>query len=207
MAFTDFPASVSRHPDELYKNGIQRGSFIPAIELIKERFEIVDLDSETGRVLVPKCSLLSDPPLRKLDYRKLPRALSNVYYHPLDTATHTEMSKLFKAFAPDPVSDRKVSLAWGREMVVPESYEDVARLTFGDLCNRPLSAPDYLEISAHFGTVFVEGVPRMGVGERDQARRFITFIDGAPPSLSSPYLQLTITACYENKVCHIVCLL
>ena len=41
----------SRHPDELYKNGIQRGSFLPAIELIKERFEIVDLNSETGMIL------------------------------------------------------------------------------------------------------------------------------------------------------------
>jgi len=39
----------SRHPDELYINGIQRESFIPAIELIKERFQVVDLDSGTGK--------------------------------------------------------------------------------------------------------------------------------------------------------------
>ncbi len=41
--------TISRHPDDLYINGIQRESFIPAIELIKDRFEVVDLDSGTGK--------------------------------------------------------------------------------------------------------------------------------------------------------------
>ncbi|ORY21376.1 AFG1-like ATPase-domain-containing protein [Naematelia encephala] len=158
----------NRHPDELYMNGIQRSSFIPAIELIKQRFEVVDLNSET-------------------DYRKLPRALSKVYFHPLTPSTHSEMSKLFHSLASsDPhgseiVSDRRLPL-WGRELKVPSSSASVARFRFDDLCNRPLSAADYLEVTGRFSTVFVEGVPRMGLGERDQARRFITFID----------------ACYEN---------
>ena len=182
-------ALVSRHPDELYKNGIQRSSFIPAIELIKQRFEVVDLDSETG-MLFP-CHLPIDLILIwHLDYRKLPRALSNVYYHPLDPSTHTEMSKLFHAFAPEPVSHRKIRLAWGREFAVPESYEDVARFSFEDLCNKPFSAADYLEVTGHFGTVFVEGVPRLGIGERDQARRFITFIDGTSEALLPVSAQL-----------------
>lgn len=88
------------------------------------------------------------------------------------------MDKLFKAFAPEPAGGRTIRLAWGRGLAVPESFEDVAKFTFGDLCNKPMSAADYLEVTGHFGTVFVEGVPRMGIGERDQARRFITFIDG-----------------------------
>ena len=87
------------------------------------------------------------------------------------------MSKLFRAFAPNPVSNRKIPL-WGRELVVPESDDGVARFSFEDLCDRPLSAADYLEVTGHFATVFVEGIPRMGMSSRDQARRFITFIDG-----------------------------
>jgi len=55
----------NRHPDELYKNGIQRSSFLPCIELLKEHFDVTDLDSGT-------------------DYRRIPRALSHVYYHPLN---------------------------------------------------------------------------------------------------------------------------
>lgn len=75
------------------------------------------------------------------------------------------------------VSNRKISL-WGRTINVPESSNTVARFKFADLCDRPLSAADYLEITNRFPTIFVEGVPNMGLSERDQARRFITFIDG-----------------------------
>lgn len=93
------------------------------------------------------------------------------------------MSKLFESFATsDPDSteviyDRKMPL-WGRQLTVPESSGGVAKFSFTDLCNKPLSAADYLEVTGRFGTVFVENVPQLGIGERDQARRFITFIDG-----------------------------
>ena len=75
------------------------------------------------------------------------------------------------------VQDRTISL-WGRTIKVPYSSNSVARFGFKDLCDRPLSAADYLEITNRFPTIFVEGVPNMGLSERDQARRFITFIDG-----------------------------
>lgn len=93
------------------------------------------------------------------------------------------MSKLFHSLAETDtvssivVSDRKIPL-WGRTLRVPESSGSVARFKFADLCNKPLSAADYLEVTETFGTVFVEDIPRLGLGERDQARRFITFIDG-----------------------------
>ncbi|WVO14581.1 hypothetical protein L204_102216 [Cryptococcus depauperatus] len=159
----------NRHPDELYINGIQRQSFIPAIELIKEKFRVVDLDSGT-------------------DYRKIPRALSKVFYHPLSPSVKSELNKLFHSLASlDPVSseivENRVIRLWGRDLRVPKSSGSVARFTFSDLCDKPLSAADYLEITENFGTVFVEDIPRLGLSERDQARRFITFID----------------ACYENK--------
>lgn len=186
----------SRHPDELYKNGIQRSSFIPAIDLLKERFEVVDLNSETGESFSNPGGNPSQHCV--VDYRKLPRALSNVYYHPLNPSVHGEMTKLFKAFAPEPVAKRKIPL-WGRELVVPVSYKDVAKFQFADLCDRPLSAADYLEVTGQFGTVFVEGVPRMGLNERDTARRFITFIDGKSPSERLDQ-TLMVVACYENKV-------
>lgn len=121
--------------------------------------------------------------LTKADYRKIPRALNKVYFSPMTHENKLEMSKLFDSLtSADPVStqvvqNRKLPI-WGRELVVPESSGSVARFSFGDLCNKPLSAADYLEVTGKFGTLFVEGVPRMGLGERDQARRFITFVDG-----------------------------
>lgn len=162
----------SRHPDELYKNGIQRSSFVPCIDLIKKRFDVVDLDSGT-------------------DYRRIPRALSKTYFSPLNDETRAEMRKSFEGLTnPSPsineskkeesdpvVMDRKLSL-WGRKLNVPESTKDVARFSFHDLCAKPLSSADYLEITRTFGTIFVEDVARMGLNEKDMARRFITFIDG-----------------------------
>ncbi|KDQ64431.1 hypothetical protein JAAARDRAFT_28064 [Jaapia argillacea MUCL 33604] len=159
----------NRHPDELYKNGIQRSSFIPCIDLLKTRFQVTDLDSGT-------------------DYRRIPRALSHVYHHPLSPSTHAEMSKLFNAIIsssphPSPVIPNRPLKIWGRELLVPESTEDVARFSFDALCGKPLSAADYIEVTRKFGTVFVERVPKMDLGMKDLARRFITFVD----------------ACYESK--------
>jgi protein AFG1 len=62
--------------------------------------------------------------------------------------------------------------------VIPESSGSIARFKFSDLCDKPLSAADYLELTGRYGTVIVEAIPRLGLGERDQARRFITFVDG-----------------------------
>ena len=117
------------------------------------------------------------------DYRKIPRSLSHTYYHPLTSAVQSEMGKLFEsivstdAVSTDLVENRRLPL-WGRHLTVPESSGSVAKFTFNDLCGKPLSAADYMEVTNNFGTVFVEGIPRMGLSERDQARRFITFIDG-----------------------------
>lgn len=80
--------------------------------------------------------------------------------------------------------NRKLT-TWGRTITVPESSSKVAKFRFDDLCGRAMSAADYLEITKNFGTIFLLDVPKMGLSEKDLARRFITFID----------------ACYDSKVC------
>ncbi|KAG9127392.1 hypothetical protein FRC07_014337 [Ceratobasidium sp. 392] len=137
------------------------------VQLLKERFHVVDLDSPT-------------------DYRKIPRALSKVYFDPLTPANQTEIDKLFKAFASaadeEIVTDRTLSI-WGRKLRIPESAGTTARFSFQELCGKPLSAADYIEVTRAFETIFVTDVPSMNLGQKDMARRFITFID----------------ACYESK--------
>ncbi|EAU84331.2 AFG1 family mitochondrial ATPase [Coprinopsis cinerea okayama7 len=158
----------NRHPNDLYKNGIQRASFLPAIDLLNTQLRVTDLDSGT-------------------DYRRIPRALSKVYYDPLTPENEQEVNKLFDSFASadpsdPPIRNRKI-ITWGRELVVPESTSKVAKFEFEDLCNQPLSAADYLEITKNFSTIFILNIPKMGLDKKDLARRFITFID----------------ACYESK--------
>ena len=162
-------ALYSRHPDELYKNGIQRSSFIPCIELLKEHFDVTDLDSGTGLFLFfpvfPSLTSL-------LDYRRIPRALSHVYYHPLSDENRHEVEKIFNALASsdptDPIITNRKLETWGRRIVIPESSSSVAKFTFDDLCGKPLSAADYLEVTKQFGTVFVLDVPKMGLDTKDK---------------------------------------
>ncbi|KAH8118701.1 AFG1-like ATPase-domain-containing protein [Phellopilus nigrolimitatus] len=157
----------NRHPDELYRNGIQRSSFIPCIELLKSKFDVINLDSGT-------------------DYRRIPRALSHVYFDPLSPENVKEANKIFTAIATrdgENVShDRRLKI-WGRTLHVPESTSHVAKFTFDELCGHALSAADYLEVTKTFHTVFVTDVPQMNLGQKDKARRFITFVD----------------ACYESR--------
>ncbi|KAJ7129365.1 AFG1-like ATPase-domain-containing protein [Mycena epipterygia] len=160
----------NRHPDDLYKNGIQRSSFIPTIELLKSQFEVTDLDSGT-------------------DYRRMARLASSVkpYHHPLTPETTKKIGSIFDSLTSshddDPVVRNRKLHIWGRTLLVPASTSTVAKFTFQELCGSPLSAADYLEITRVFGTVFLLDVCKMGVDRKDLARRFITFID----------------ACYENK--------
>ncbi|GJN87776.1 hypothetical protein Rhopal_000731-T1 [Rhodotorula paludigena] len=155
----------NRAPDDLYKNGIQREQFMPCIDLIKNSFVVHCLDSD-------------------IDYRKRPRELSRVYFNPINDATRAEFAKLFESschvLTPGEaiVSDRVLSV-WGRPVHVPTSTSQVAQFTFVELCGQPHSAADYLEITKTFGTIFLSDVPQLGLETKDQARRFILFVDAA----------------------------
>lgn len=114
------------------------------------------------------------------DYRKIPRALSKVYFSPITPEHASEVEKLFKALTHDDevIAARPLSV-WGRNIDVPLSSPTVARFTFDDLCGKALSASDYIEITKTFETIFVTNVPQLTLNTKDVARRFILFIDAA----------------------------
>jgi peroxisome-assembly ATPase len=150
----------NRHPDDLYKNGIQREHFIPCINLLKTELQVLNLDSET-------------------DYRKVPRPPSGVYHHPLDQAATHHADKWFEYLGdlkndpPHPATQE----VWGREIQVPIASGRAARFSFQQLLGRATGAADYLELVRHYDAFIVTDVPGMTLRERDLARRFITFID------------------------------
>lgn len=76
------------------------------------------------------------------------------------------------------VTDRTLNI-WGRKLRIPESAGTTARFSFQELCGKPLSAADYIEVTRTFETIFVTDIPSMTLSQKDMARRFITFIDGA----------------------------
>lgn len=110
------------------------------------------------------------------DYRRIPRALSNVYFDPISEDNNREISKIFESLTSSDPSDPPVQnrplKTWGRTLHIPESTSKVAKFDFDDLCGQPLSAADYLEVTKSFGTVFVLGIPKMGLDSKDRVCDF-----------------------------------
>jgi protein AFG1 len=168
----------NRHPTELYKNGIQRSSFMPCIDLLMNRCDVLCLDSGT-------------------DYRKVERAQSHVFFHPLNNDTTTKINLLTSKLTHGKKMVPKDLHFLSRTLTIPEQVDGVAKVRFADVCAQPLSAADYLEIVKNFHTVILTDIPRMTMKHRAEARRFITFIDAMYES------HVTLVASAENSIMEI----
>ena len=145
-------------PDRLYENGLNRDRFLPFIDLLKARLDIVALDGPT-------------------DYRLARLRDLAVYHHPLGPAAEAALDAAFAAIT-EGATPTAVELAVGtRVLRVPRAAAGAARFDFADLCNRPLGAADYLALAAQFHSLFLDGVPVLAPNRRNEARRFMTLVD------------------------------
>lgn len=150
----------NRHPTELYKNGVQRESFVPCINLLSQQLRVLNLDSTT-------------------DYRKIARPPSGVYHHPLDAAAKSHINHWFQYlgdFEHDPPHPATHEV-WGRPIRVPQASGRCASFTFQDLIGKATGAADYIELMRNYDAFVISDIPQMDHRSRDIARRFITFID------------------------------
>jgi len=148
----------NRHPDDLYKHGLQRDRFVPFIGIIKEKLDVLALEAAQ-------------------DYRLGRLAGQAVYYTPLGLAADTALDAAWARLTDDaPLKPDYVQMP-GRRIAVPAAAHQVARFTFSDLCEQPLGPSDYLAIAAQFSTVILKNIPQMNEDKKDSARRFVTLID------------------------------
>ncbi|MBN9488327.1 MAG: AFG1 family ATPase [Alphaproteobacteria bacterium] len=151
-------ATSNRPPDDLYKNGLQRDRFLPFIELIKKRLEILELggsqDYRLGR-------------MRKLE----------LYLTPLGAWATAKLDEAFRALADGADGEPRVLRTQGRDVEVPRAAPGVAMAHYLDWCAKPMGAADFLCIADNFHTVILAEIPRMGPDSRDKAARFVTMID------------------------------
>jgi cell division protein ZapE len=158
-------------PEELYREGLNRALFLPFIEVLKDRMEVFHLDAER-------------------DYRLDADGASRRYVTPLGPGAEACLSAHFRRLTGLERGRPRELANKGRMILVPEAAGSVARFGFGDLCDVPLGASDYLKIAGNFDTVILSEVPRLGPESRNQGKRFINLID----TLYDNHIRLIMSA-------------
>ena len=145
-------------PGDLYRDGLNRGLFLPFIALLNRYVDVVTLDSSN-------------------DYRMQKQASLPVYVTPLDARADAAMESAWhqvtegKKAAPAEIPMK------GRSIHVPSAAGRAARFDFKDICGKPLGASDYLALAARFDAIFVERVPQLGPEKRNETKRLINLVD------------------------------
>ena len=145
-------------PSGLYRDGLQRARFLPAIALLEAQLEVLPVDGA-------------------VDYRLRQLRQARIYLDHADPATPGALDALFRQLAGghgDP--DAELVIA-GRRLRALRRSSDVVWFDFATLCQGARSQNDYIEIARDFQTVFVSGVPPLGAADEDAARRFIALVD------------------------------
>ena len=145
-------------PDELYRNGLQRARFLPAIKLINEHCDIVNVDSG-------------------IDYRLRTLEQAEIYHSPLDQKANDNLALYFKQLSAEPGEALKNVIINNRELTTIEESEGVIHFDFAQLCETARSQSDYMEISRLYHTVLLANVKQMSRDSDDSARRFIAMVD------------------------------
>ena len=154
----------NRPPHDLYQDGLNREHFLPFIDLICERLEVMSLNGPT-------------------DYRLDRLGGIDCWHTPLGDAATAQVREVFFRLTDYKPEDAKhvpsaeLDVGGGRMLHVPKSLKGVGVFSFKKLCGEARGVPDYLAIARVYHSVIIVGIPQMGKDMRNEAARFVTLID------------------------------
>ncbi|ANK13672.1 cell division protein ZapE [Erythrobacter neustonensis] len=176
-AGTVIVTTSNRPPRDLYKDGLNRGLFLPFIDLVEAQMDVLSLNGP-------------------VDYRRDRIGGLAMWHAPLGDAATAQVREAFfrlTDFAPEDaanVPSGELDLGGGRTLHVPKCLKGVGVFSFRKLCGENRGAADYLAIARAFHTVILVGIPKMGPENRNEALRFIKLID----ALYEHRVKLFVTA-------------
>ncbi len=151
-------ATSNRRPDDLYKDGLNRQRFLPFIDLLKSKLDILELEAAR-------------------DYRLARLSGAPVYYAPLGPQADAAMDAAWSRMICGAHEREERVEVKGRILTVSRAARGAARFSFDELCARPLGAADYIALNRRYGTLFLDRIPVMDPAMRNEAKRFVTLID------------------------------
>lgn len=145
-------------PDELYRDGLQRSSFLPAIALLEKNCEILKLESAQ-------------------DYRLRHLTHAETYLTPAGENAERVLAEHYRRLSQHHVCQSTALVVNDREIIARDISEGIAWFDFSELCEGPRAVSDYIELARDFHTVLISNVPRFSSRNEDPARRFVHLID------------------------------
>ena len=147
----------NRPPFDLYKDGLNRGLFLPFIAMLEDRLQVVELESPT-------------------DYRQHRLQGAQVYFHPARQAT-ADIAAIWADLTGGATDQPLMLEVNGRKVEIPRFANGVGRASFWDFCSKPLGPADYLAIARTVRVLILEDIPQLSSANYNEAKRFVILID------------------------------